>query len=349
MTAGKQRPRSAAASTRSTAALNAAGGVEAALAGVEPGCPAPPASPGPRRPGRGAVTGSAAVRGVDRAATGIAPSKATPTSPAASAQLAAGGGELTPAARARRRRAELESGLGQLTTARASCRAASPAAPAPRAGSPRARDARASVAKFRGALPSTEDLEKLQQQSPGLFDSGYFVLAAIRAPERRPRAGLFAVNLDRGGNAGQIMVVRGRREHATHGAARRGPPVAGRRVRAATKTRPRSAARRGPRRLHERARRASPLVVVAVALGVALLLMVALRAMLVPLVAVALQPARRARHVRRDDAAVQRRRPAARRPGLPRPDVDRRHLRGRLRHDDRLQALLLARTRGPSS
>ena len=35
------------------------------------------------------------------------------------------------------------------------------------------------VAKFRGQLPSTKDLERLQRESPGLFQSGYFVLAAI--------------------------------------------------------------------------------------------------------------------------------------------------------------------------
>lgn len=64
------------------------------------------------------------------------------------------------------------------------------------------------VAKFRGNLPSTEDLERLQAQAPGLFDSGYFVLSAVDGaqPASRNQA-TFAVNLERGGNAGQITVI----------------------------------------------------------------------------------------------------------------------------------------------
>jgi RND superfamily putative drug exporter len=66
----------------------------------------------------------------------------------------------------------------------------------------------AGVAKFRGDLPSTEDLERLQAQAPGLFDSGYFVLSAVDGaqPGARNQA-TFAVNLERGGNAGQITVI----------------------------------------------------------------------------------------------------------------------------------------------
>ena len=64
------------------------------------------------------------------------------------------------------------------------------------------------VAKFRRNLPSTEDLERLQAEAPGLFDSGYFVLSAIdgaQPPDRNQAT--FAVNLERGGNAGQITVI----------------------------------------------------------------------------------------------------------------------------------------------
>ena len=63
------------------------------------------------------------------------------------------------------------------------------------------------VAKFRRNLPSTEDLERLSAQAPRLFDSGYFVLAAIDGaqPANRNQA-TFAVNLETGGNAGQITV-----------------------------------------------------------------------------------------------------------------------------------------------
>jgi putative drug exporter of the RND superfamily len=64
------------------------------------------------------------------------------------------------------------------------------------------------VAKFRGELPSARDIERLQASSPGLFSSGYFVLAAVagsRPGDRNQAASV--VNLKGGGTAGQIMVV----------------------------------------------------------------------------------------------------------------------------------------------
>lgn len=65
-----------------------------------------------------------------------------------------------------------------------------------------------SVAKFRSSLPSPKGLEELQQKSPGLFNSGYFLLAAIEgAPAASSNAAGFAVNVPRGGNAGQIVVI----------------------------------------------------------------------------------------------------------------------------------------------
>jgi len=64
------------------------------------------------------------------------------------------------------------------------------------------------VAKFRGSLPSTKDLERLQAQAPGLFDSGYFVLSAVDGAQPADRnQATFAVNLESGGNAGQITVI----------------------------------------------------------------------------------------------------------------------------------------------
>ena len=59
------------------------------------------------------------------------------------------------------------------------------------------------VAKFRGELPSPKDIERLQASSPGLFDSGYFVLAAVagRRPVIRNQAAS-VVNLKGGGTAG---------------------------------------------------------------------------------------------------------------------------------------------------
>ena len=65
-----------------------------------------------------------------------------------------------------------------------------------------------SVAKFRGQLPSPKDLEELHQQSPGLFNSGYFLLAAVAgAQPASSNAAGFTVNVNRGGNAGQIVVI----------------------------------------------------------------------------------------------------------------------------------------------
>ncbi len=64
------------------------------------------------------------------------------------------------------------------------------------------------VVHSRATIPSTRDLEKLKQQSPGLFDSGYFVLAALEgAPTASRQAAGFTVNLERGGAAGRITVV----------------------------------------------------------------------------------------------------------------------------------------------
>jgi X-X-X-Leu-X-X-Gly heptad repeat protein len=66
----------------------------------------------------------------------------------------------------------------------------------------------ASVAKARGQIPSTRDLRTLEQESPGLFSSGYFVLAAVEGAQPSDRnAASFTINLLRGGTAGQIVVV----------------------------------------------------------------------------------------------------------------------------------------------
>jgi len=58
------------------------------------------------------------------------------------------------------------------------------------------------VAKFRGELPSARDIERLQATSPGLFNSGYFVLAAVAGSKPgawqalRTKEGWRAVRLD---------------------------------------------------------------------------------------------------------------------------------------------------------
>jgi RND superfamily putative drug exporter len=149
----------------------------------------------------------------------------------------------------------------------------------------------AKVRKFAGRLPSAKDLEQLQRDAPGLFDSGYFVLAAIEgAPAAQREQATFPINLLRGGTAGQIVVVPkappsdpatrdlGDRLHmmadafaaTTHTQVAVGGP-AGNLADFTSVT---------SQRL--------PLVVAAIAVAVALLLMIALRSILAPLVAVAL-------------------------------------------------------------
>lgn len=64
------------------------------------------------------------------------------------------------------------------------------------------------VVKSREMIPSTKDLEKLKKEAPGLFDSGYFVLAAIDgSPPAARDAASFVVNAQDGGFAGRITVV----------------------------------------------------------------------------------------------------------------------------------------------
>lgn len=66
----------------------------------------------------------------------------------------------------------------------------------------------AAVVKARGQIPSTAQLHQLEVQSPGIFNSGYFVLAAVEGATRSNRnAATFTINLLRGGTAGQIVVV----------------------------------------------------------------------------------------------------------------------------------------------
>jgi RND superfamily putative drug exporter len=66
----------------------------------------------------------------------------------------------------------------------------------------------AAVTTARGQLPSTADLRKLQRESPGLFNSGYFVLAAVAGAKTSDRtAASFTINLANGGDAGQIVIV----------------------------------------------------------------------------------------------------------------------------------------------
>lgn len=146
------------------------------------------------------------------------------------------------------------------------------------------------VAKFRGSLPSTKDLERLQAQAPGLFDSGYFVLSAVDGarPADRNQA-TFAVNLGRGGNAGQITVIP-RRASSTETTQQLGEDLADRTQAFARQTGT-TAVLGGP--AGELADFESTIsadiwpVVIGLAIAVTLLLMIALRSLLLPIVTVA--------------------------------------------------------------
>jgi X-X-X-Leu-X-X-Gly heptad repeat protein len=125
-------------------------------------------------------------------------------------RLAGGGSDLTEGVtQLRDGAAQLETGLGRLTSGAGQLAGGLSAGSAPtgRLASGLGQ-LESGVAQFRTDLPSPKDLERLQRSSPGLFDSGYFVLAAISGarPADRNQAS-FAVNLERGGSAGQITVV----------------------------------------------------------------------------------------------------------------------------------------------
>jgi RND superfamily putative drug exporter len=152
-------------------------------------------------------------------------------------------------------------------------------------------EAQTKVNKFTGQLPSSKDLEQLQRQAPGLFDSGYFVLAAIDgAPATQREQATFMINLTRGGAAGQILVVpkRAPTDAATRALADRLHDMSGD-FAAATHT---QVAVGGPAgNLADFTSVSSarlPLVIAGLAVATALLLMVALRSVLAPIVAVAM-------------------------------------------------------------
>jgi RND superfamily putative drug exporter len=125
-------------------------------------------------------------------------------------QLAGGGGELSSGlTRLRDGAGELQAGLGLLAGG------AGTLGSGLESGVPKVGELgeglgimKSGVAKFRTNLPGTEDLERLQAQAPGLFDSGYFILAAIEGAQPADRnLASFAVNLEQGGTAGQIVVT----------------------------------------------------------------------------------------------------------------------------------------------
>jgi RND superfamily putative drug exporter len=147
----------------------------------------------------------------------------------------------------------------------------------------------AAVIKARGQIPSTRDLERLQRQSPGIFNSGYFVLAAVEGSQPADRnAATFVINLPHGGNAGQIVVT-GRYPVSDARAEKLGE-----RLRALSsgfaKANHVDVAVGGPAgSLFDTARTASdklPAVIIGTVLGITLLLALFLRSVLIPAVAV---------------------------------------------------------------
>ncbi len=148
-------------------------------------------------------------------------------------------------------------------------------------------EAKTKVGTFSGQLPSAKDLEQLGRDAPGLFTSGYFVLAAIDgAPAAQREQATFMINLTRGGAAGQILVVP---KHATTDAATRALADrlhgTARHFAAATHL---QVAVGGPAgNLADFTSISSerlPLVVVGLAIASALMLMIALRSVLAPIV-----------------------------------------------------------------
>ena len=214
MTAGKSDPRYAQTLERADRGARGAGGVQSALAGVQPKLAgaAGVSAAAAKQVGELSVGLSQLYAGSTELQGGIAKlRKGNADLAGGIAQaLNTGGGQLTTGLGALNDgAAALEAGLGQLTNGAGELQSGLAGGQGPTGqlvgGLGKLE---AGVAKFRGALPSTKDLEQLQRESPGLFDSGYFVLAAIQgAPPADRDLASFAVNLDRGGNAGQIVVV----------------------------------------------------------------------------------------------------------------------------------------------
>lgn len=125
-------------------------------------------------------------------------------------QLSGGGGQLTAGlTKLRDGAGALEAGLGQLTGGTGQLQAGLAGGVSPTGQLVNGLgQLQAGVSKFSTTLPSPKDLETLKQQSPGLFNSGYFLLAAVEgAPPASSNAAGFAVNVSRGGNAGQVVVI----------------------------------------------------------------------------------------------------------------------------------------------
>lgn len=205
-------------------------------------------------------------------------------------QLSGGGGQLTSGlTKLESGAGQLEAGLGQLTTGTGQLQSGLAGGVDPAGQLVNGLGVMQSgVAKFRGQLPSTKDLAQLRQQAPGLFNSGYFMLAAVQgAQPADANAATFTINVAQGGSAAQMLIVP------------KYPLTDGRTAalgdRLTTLTRAFAAKNRavaavgGPAGNYANYTSSSnskfPLVIIGVCLGLALLLGIALRAVLVPMVA----------------------------------------------------------------
>ncbi len=125
-------------------------------------------------------------------------------------RLSSGGGQLTSGLTQLRDGAgALEAGLGALTSGAGQLRAGLAGGVSPTGQLVNGLgQLQAGVAKFSTTLPSPKDIETLNEQAPGLFNSGYFLLAAVEgAQPSAANAATFAVNVSRGGSAGQVVVI----------------------------------------------------------------------------------------------------------------------------------------------
>jgi RND superfamily putative drug exporter len=293
MTTGRDDPAYAAALNALSSAQASASSVESALGGVQG-----------KLSGAAGVSAAAAQQvaqlskglqqlhtGSSQLSAGIARlSRGNADLASGLSQLSGGGGKLTAGLQQLRDgAAALETGLGQLTSGAGQLQTGLGAGVAPAgqlAGGLNTLEA--GVAKFRGQLPSTKDIERLQRESPGLFDSGYFVLAAIQGASPADRAlASFAVNVERGGTAGQIVVVP--REASSSDATRAlASDLRDSAAAFAAKTGTQTAVGGPAGDLADFTSETSarlPFVVGALALAIALVLMAALRTVVLPLVA----------------------------------------------------------------
>ncbi len=206
-------------------------------------------------------------------------------------QLSGGGSELTGGlGKLTAGAGELEAGLGQLTSGAGQLESGLAGGVSPTGQLVNGLGVmQRGVAKFRRSLPSPKGLEELKQKSPGLFNSGYFLLAAIAgAPTASANAAGFAVNIARGGDAAQIVVV-SRRDASSAQTAALGDRLRLLARRFAVRNHLQVAVGGPAGNLTDLAavtKARLPWVILAISVAIALMLGLALRAVLLPIVAV---------------------------------------------------------------